>query len=203
MSTFEFGHVLTIAGAQATIIISFFLLLSGSLSWKQVSSVMNMRGIKGYFSFYQASPFDVTELRVNLTNLQKKVGPFHVHHFPLLSVMAPPSNLCSNDNVGGHWNPLEVNTSAPTYPTAPGSTHDRYEIGDLSGKHMSLENQSQVDAVFQDFNLPLFGQNSIVGRSVVIHEVDGPLGSYGEDDWAAEDCDLKLNDRQQLKLVRT
>ncbi|XP_029353175.1 uncharacterized protein cusr [Echeneis naucrates] len=140
---------------------------------KQVSSVMNMRGIKGYFSFYQASPFDVTELRVNLTNLQKKVGPFHVHHFPLLSVMAPPSNLCSNDNVGGHWNPLEVNTSAPTYPTAPGSTHDRYEIGDLSGKHMSLENQSQVDAVFQDFNLPLFGQNSIVGRSVVIHEVDG------------------------------
>lgn len=34
---------------------------------KQVSAVVNMRGIKGYFSFRQASPFDVTELRVNLT----------------------------------------------------------------------------------------------------------------------------------------
>ncbi|XP_071361370.1 uncharacterized protein cusr [Trachinotus anak] len=140
---------------------------------KQVIAAVNMRGIKGYFSFRQASPFDVTELRVNLTNLQNRVGPYHVHNFPVPSVRSPPSSLCSNDNVGGHWNPFQVNTSAPQYPSGPGSTHDRYEIGDLSAKHMSLEGRNESDVMFKDFNLPLFGKNSIVGRSVVIHQTDG------------------------------
>lgn len=140
---------------------------------KQVSAVINMRGIKGFFRFRQTSPFDVTELSVNLTNLQSRVGPYHVHIYPVPSVGSSPSSMCSNDNVGGHWNPFGSNTSDPTYPKRPGSTHDMYEIGDLSNKHMSLAGQNRVDLVFTDFNLPLFGHNSIVGRSVVIHETDG------------------------------
>ncbi|XP_034454481.1 uncharacterized protein cusr isoform X2 [Hippoglossus hippoglossus] len=135
---------------------------------KQVTAVVNMRGIKGYFSFRQASCFDATELSVNLTNLQSRVGPYHVHLFPV-----PSPRLCSNDNVGGHWNPFKVKTSDPTYPKVPGSTHDKYEIGDLSAKHMSLAGKNEANMVFTDFNLPLFGQNSIVGRSVVIHQTDG------------------------------
>ncbi|XP_054897062.1 uncharacterized protein LOC129366944 isoform X2 [Poeciliopsis prolifica] len=38
---------------------------------------------------------------------------------------------------------------------------------------MSLSGRSAFDMTFTDFNLPLFGQNSIVGRSVVIHLVNG------------------------------
>ena len=140
---------------------------------KQVSAVMNMRGIRGYFSFRQASPFDVTEVRVNLTNLQNRVGTYHVHNFPVPSIRLPRSSMCSNDNVGGHWNPFGLNTSAPTYPNGPGSTHDMYEVGDLSAKHMLLTGRNAVDVMFKDFNLPLFGKNSIVGRSVVIHQADG------------------------------
>lgn len=140
---------------------------------KQVGAVVNMKGIKGYFSFRQASPFDVTEVRVNLSNLQSRVGPYHVHSFPVPSVRLPISSLCSNDNVGGHWNPFGINTSDSSYPKVPGSTHDRYEIGDLSTKHMSLTGKNNFNMVFTDFNLPLFGQNSIVGRSVVIHQTDG------------------------------
>ncbi|KAM8879791.1 uncharacterized protein cusr [Spinachia spinachia] len=140
---------------------------------KQVSAVVNMRGIKGYFSFRQASPFDVTFLRVNLTNLQKLVSTYHVHGFPLPYVRTPSSSRCTNDNVAGHWNPFGVNTTSPTYPQGPGSTHDMYEIGDLSAKHMSLADTSEVDLMFTDFSLPLFGRNSIVGRSVVIHQPDG------------------------------
>ncbi|KAG7223647.1 hypothetical protein INR49_015372 [Caranx melampygus] len=143
------------------------------ISEKQVTAPVNMRGIKGYFSFRQASPFDLTVLKVNLTNLENRVGPYHVHNFPLPSVRSPPSSQCSNDNVGGHLNPFKVNTSDPSYPTGPGETHDRYEIGDLSGKHMSLAGKNEVDVMFSDYNLPLFGQNSIVGRSVVIHLTDG------------------------------
>ncbi|XP_023190475.1 uncharacterized protein LOC102220097 [Xiphophorus maculatus] len=136
---------------------------------KEVRAVMSMRGIKGYFIFRQASPFDVTQLSVNLTNLRELVGPYHVHNFPVPSVR---SGQCSNDNVGGHWNPFAVDTTSPTYPAGPGSTHDKYEIGDLSAKHMSLSGRSAFDMTFTDFNLPLFGQNSIVGRSVVIHLVN-------------------------------
>ncbi|XP_031720508.1 uncharacterized protein cusr [Anarrhichthys ocellatus] len=140
---------------------------------KQVNAVLNMREIKGYFIFRQASPFDMTELRVNLTNLKSRVGPYHVHNFPLPSVRSPSSSRCSNDNVGGHWNPFSVNTNSPTYPNGPGSTHDMYEIGDLGTKHMSLAGRNEMDMMFTDFNLPLFGPNSIVGRSVVIHQTDG------------------------------
>ncbi|XP_068606911.1 uncharacterized protein cusr [Brachionichthys hirsutus] len=136
---------------------------------KQVSAVLNMRGIRGYISFRQTSPFEVTELRVNLNNLRERVGTYHVHKFPILSISSPPSSVCSLDNVGGHWNPFGLNTSAPSYPNGPGSTHDLYELGDLSTKHMSLAGLNSTNVMFMDFNLPLFGNNSIVGRSVVIH----------------------------------
>uniref|UniRef100_A0A3B3ZFU0 Superoxide dismutase copper/zinc binding domain-containing protein n=1 Tax=Periophthalmus magnuspinnatus TaxID=409849 RepID=A0A3B3ZFU0_9GOBI len=123
------------------------------LPGKQVSAMINMKGIKGYFKFQQDSPFSVTELTVNLTNLQSKVGPYHVHLFPVPSLRNPLSN--------------------PNYPQGPGSTHDRYEIGDLGTKHMSLAGLTEFEGVFEDYNLPLYGQNSIVGRSVVIHELNG------------------------------
>lgn len=137
---------------------------------KQVKAVLSMKGITGYLSFHQASPFDVTNIRVDLANLEGKVGPYHIHQFPVPSVR---SSRCSNDNVAGHWNPFAINTRDPSYPKVPGSTHDRYEMGDLSAKHMSLADKNEVNVTFADFNLPLFGQNSIVGRSVVIHQTDG------------------------------
>lgn len=140
---------------------------------KQVSAIVNMRGIRGYFSFYQPSPFHVTEMRVNLINLRSKVSTYHVHQFPVPSLMASQSSMCSNGNVGGHWNPFGRNVSSPEYPNGPDSTHDNYEVGDLSRKHMLLEGQNEVSMVFNDFNLPLFGPKSIVGRSIVIHRLDG------------------------------
>lgn len=143
------------------------------LPGKQVSAVVNMLGIKGHLRFEQPSPFDVTEFRLNLTNLQSRVGPYHVHKFPVRSVRSPVSSICSNDDLGGHWNPFGLNTSAPTYPKRPGSTFDMYEVGDLSGKHLFLTGLNEVDAVFNDSSLPLFGPNSIVGRSVVIHQGNG------------------------------
>lgn len=161
----------------------FLLLRQGSgfqcaqlypLPVKEVSAVVDMRGIRGYLSFRQNSPFDLTTVRVNLTNLRGMVGGYHVHMFPLPSLRTPVSRMCSNDNVGGHWNPFAIDTSDPSYPMGPGSTHDMYEVGDLSSKHGSLANRTEVDQSFTDFNLPLFGPNSVVGRSVVLHlQADG------------------------------
>ncbi len=140
-----------------------------SVAMKVVSAVVNMQGIKGYFSFHQPSPFDLTSITVNLTNLDRRVGPYHVHEFPLPQMNSPSESSCSNNNLGGHWNPFNVNTQAPGYPPPRGSTHDLFEVGDLSSKHESLENMNNFQATFLDWNLPLFGRNSIVGRSVVIH----------------------------------
>uniref|UniRef100_A0A3P9B450 Superoxide dismutase copper/zinc binding domain-containing protein n=1 Tax=Maylandia zebra TaxID=106582 RepID=A0A3P9B450_9CICH len=117
--------------------------------------------------FRQASPFDLTELSVNLTNLQSNVAFYHVHDFPVRSL----TNRCSNDSIGDHWNPFSLNRSSPTYPRVPGSTHDMYEVGDLSAKHGSIAGKNMVDMTFTDFNLPLFGKNSIVGRSVCNYNI--------------------------------
>ena len=50
-------------------------------------------------------------------------------------------------------------------------TDDEYEIGDLSGKYGSFLNLTTYDKRHIDYNLPLFGRNSIQGRSVVIHKL--------------------------------
>ncbi|KAJ8264487.1 hypothetical protein GJAV_G00149720, partial [Gymnothorax javanicus] len=139
---------------------------------KQVNALFSMKGVRGYFSFIQHSPFDVTNVRVNLTGLNSQGRGYHVHLFPLPQ-MSASEGLCSNDNVGGHWNPFNLNTSDPDYPTLPGQTHDMYEVGDLSSKHGSLGPTENFEDSFTDFNLPLFGNNSIVGRSVVIHFENG------------------------------
>lgn len=147
---------------------------------KQVMAVVDMKGIKGQLTFRQASPFDPTTIWVNLTNLRRAVAGYHVHMFPLPSLQTPVSRMCSNDNVGGHWNPFGINTSDPSYPRVPGSTHDQYEVGDLSSKHGSLADLDDVNQTFIDFHLPLFGRNSIVGRSVVIHlRTDGSRYACG------------------------
>lgn len=144
-----------------------------TLEPKEVSALIDMRGVKGSITFLQPSPFDLTTLSVNLTNLKKRVGPYHVHLFPTLQMKSPPEITCSNDNVGGHWNPFYVDTQPSVYPPPPGSTHDNYEIGDLSSKHGSLSNADDIQMSFIDWNLPLYGQNSIVGRSVVLHQPNG------------------------------
>ena len=50
-------------------------------------------------------------------------------------------------------------------------TDDEYEIGDLSGKYGSFLNFMNYRKEHTDYNLPLFGRNSIQGRSVVIHKL--------------------------------
>ncbi|KAJ8365455.1 hypothetical protein SKAU_G00142860 [Synaphobranchus kaupii] len=140
---------------------------------KQVNARVNMKGARGYISFSQPSPFDVTNIMVNLTDLKSRVSGYHVHQFPLPQMMSTREGLCSNDNVGGHWNPFNLNTTDPAYPRVPGETHDMYEVGDLSSKHGSLGGTDNFEASFTDWNLPLFGRNSITGRSVVIHYPNG------------------------------
>eukprot|EP00062_Callorhinchus_milii_P017880 gi/632970740/ref/XP_007901815.1/ PREDICTED: uncharacterized protein LOC103185229 isoform X1 [Callorhinchus milii] len=156
------------------------------LEAKRVSAVIGMKGVKGYLNFSQISPFDPTIFTIFLTNLNKLAKAYHVHNFPVPQQRTAKDMLCSNDNLGGHWNPFGLDTSSTSYPKFPNGTHDHYEVGDLSGRHGSLADMNEFEKTFKDWNLPLFGTNSIVGRSVVIHHPNssrwlcGSIGYPGE-----------------------
>jgi hypothetical protein len=75
---------------------------------------------------------------------------------------------CSSDAVYGHYNPFGIDVAVGPSPKV-GSV-DQYEVGDLSGKFGPLDNKMKERIEFIDLNLALHGQNSIIGRSVVIHK---------------------------------
>ncbi|XP_041065345.1 uncharacterized protein cusr [Carcharodon carcharias] len=136
---------------------------------KQVWAYIDMEAAKGTFTFRQVSPFDITNYTVSLMNLREMASAYHVHNFPVPQRSSPEDKLCGNDNLGGHWNPFRKVASSPSYPQNTNETHDQYEIGDLSGRHGFLNGLKNYEITFKDWNLPLFGKNSIIGRSVVIH----------------------------------
>ncbi|XP_072882964.1 uncharacterized protein cusr [Hemitrygon akajei] len=153
---------------------------------KQVCASVNMKGVKGRFCFRQASPFDATYYTMSLMNLRWMAAAYHVHNYPVPQRSSPADKLCSSDNLGGHLNPFGKNSSGPSYPQSTNETHDQYEVGDLSGRHGFLKGLDMVEHNFTDWNLPLFGRNSIIGRSIVIHHpnssrwVCGTIGYPGE-----------------------
>ena len=80
---------------------------------------------------------------------------------------------CEDSSLYGHWNPRNVNPKTSPRP-GKGST-DQYELGDLSGKFGTLDGLTQYEAAFNDTNFPIFGYESILGRSIVIHKKEKNL----------------------------
>lgn len=140
---------------------------------KEVKAFINMDGVKGDFTFKQNYRTDPTIITVKLDNLRGRGKFYHVHEFPFLQRQLKGDNPCSAESVGGHHNPFAV--EAKLDPLI--STNDHYEIGDLSGKHGTLPEEQGISTFYfnshVDFNLPLFGIHSIVGRSIVIHTDNG------------------------------
>ena len=99
----------------------------------------------GTVRFRQASGEDPMYIDVDLSGLNSMAGGYHVHTSPITSG-------CGAESTGGHW-----------------LRDDEYDIGDLATKHGSLSGLSVLSASYVDTDLSLFGEYSIVGRSVVIH----------------------------------
>ncbi|KAF0312829.1 Cell surface Cu-only superoxide dismutase 5 [Amphibalanus amphitrite] len=120
--------------------------------------------IKGKIEFIQESPYTITNTETDLTGLDGAAGGYHVH---LVPVQLKDEFPCHNIAIGGHFNPYGINPRASP-PPGHGSS-DQYESGDLSGKYGELTGRSEVQRVSNDTNLQLFGPDTILGRSVVIH----------------------------------
>ena len=122
-------------------------------------------GVSGQIVFKQSSPFSPTTVRIHLSGLSSGADGYHIHEFPVDETISGSSKCTA---AGGHFNPRNIvrNSSSP-------ATFDAYEIGDLSGKSTDLTNFDTYDLTYSDPYLGLFGMESIVGRSVVIHRPNG------------------------------
>lgn len=125
--------------------------------------------VTGSIMFDQKSPLDVVNINVNLKTLLKRGGGYHVHEWPVPQQVDENEPMCDSAHVGGHFNPLNIHVDA-LYPKPTTATPDKYEVGDISGKFGELTSKNSYEMNLTDPNLQLFGKNSIVGRSLVIHK---------------------------------
>lgn len=144
---------------------------------KTVRAEFSQNNVTGIVTFTQASLWESTNITVDLKNLRQMAGGYHVHKFPVPMRYLTSDFPGSADNVAGHFNPYNIDTTAD--PDYPNGTNDQYELGDISGKFGSLAGQDDFSGTFEDWNMPLFGANSIVGRSVIIHLASSERWAYG------------------------
>lgn len=128
-------------------------------------------GVKGYIKLSQESMYDPTTIDVNVTGLRSLAGGYHIHAWPVPQKLEKSETVCDPSHVAGHFNP---NNIVVANSPSPGSgTPDQYEIGDISGKFGLLNGKSELITTYMDYNLPLYGINSVIGRSIVIHKESG------------------------------
>ena len=130
-------------------------------------TTLSRDGVTGTISFQQMSPFDPTMVSVDLSGLGGKAGGYHIHKWPVPEKWSADQSICSADYVSGHFNPFSINTS--TDPAPASGTNDQYEVGDLSSKFGLLAGLTEKSDNYTDYNLQLFGINSVIGRSIVVH----------------------------------
>ena len=99
---------------------------------------------------------------------------WHLHTLPVAStanIVAPAA--CSPDEAGGHYNPFGVPVGVRPYASR---SPQAYEVGDLYGKHGTLDLPTAADyaRVYTDMQLPLTGAvgAGVIGGSVLIHAQD-------------------------------
>lgn len=136
---------------------------------REVKAEFNFDGVKGFLRFSQRYSVDPTVSTINFKNLLARGREVKIHEYPLSPDITISSDLRCHESIVGHvYNPLSiVSTHSPL-----NGTDDQYPIGDLSGKYGLLPDTSDNSMYFTvsvDMNLPLFGANSIIGRSVVIY----------------------------------
>jgi len=121
-------------------------------------------GVSGSITFSQESSEEPTTIVVNIEGLTPGNHGFHIH------VFGDYSNGCIS--AGGHFNPHGKNHGAP-------SDEERH-VGDLG--NITAGEDGKVNVTLQDKLITLQGENSIIGRSVVVHAGEDDLGKGGHDD---------------------
>lgn len=121
--------------------------------------------VSGLVTFEQASPSEETTVTWEITgNDPNAQRGFHVHQF------GDNTNGCTS--AGPHFNPFGQTHGAP---------HDEVRhVGDLG--NIQTDSNGVAQGSKTDKLLTLFGENSILGRTVVVHGGEDDLGKGGHPD---------------------
>lgn len=119
--------------------------------------------------FSQASPRDPVVVRLNITFMPannpivNQIRGVHIHTFGLSGQVFDPSQMCNS--AGPHWNPV-------------GTRHG--SVVDMNSHSGDLGNVQTVNGriitTISSSKLQLSGPNSIIGRSLVLHERADDMG---------------------------
>eukprot|EP01089_Gocevia_fonbrunei_P013301 TRINITY_DN3380_c0_g1_i1.p1 TRINITY_DN3380_c0_g1~~TRINITY_DN3380_c0_g1_i1.p1 ORF type:complete len:169 (-),score=53.11 TRINITY_DN3380_c0_g1_i1:50-511(-) len=120
-------------------------------------------GVSGTVHFSQTEGA-VATIKVELTGLKPGEHGFHVHEF------GDNTNGCIS--AGGHFNPHGKTHGGP-------SDEERH-VGDLG--NVTADDKGNVSATLTDKQVTLFGEHTVVGRTMVVHADTDDLGQGGHDD---------------------
>uniref|UniRef100_Q07182 Superoxide dismutase [Cu-Zn] n=1 Tax=Chymomyza amoena TaxID=7293 RepID=SODC_CHYAM len=118
---------------------------------------------KGTVYFEQEDACAPVKVCGEITGLNKGQHGFHVHEF------GDNTNGCMSS--GPHFNPLNKEHGAPT--------DENRHLGDLGNIEAPGDGPTKV--CINDSKITLFGENSIVGRTVVVHADPDDLGKGGHE----------------------
>lgn len=114
---------------------------------------------KGLVSFHQETPTASTQIVVSCTGLKpNSLHGFHIHEFGDLT------DGCNS--AGPHYNPRNK--------THGGPLDEERHVGDLG--NLKTDERGNTYLAMNDKHIRLFGDESVLGRSCVVHEGKDDLG---------------------------
>jgi len=117
--------------------------------------------IRGYVKFVQIVGTNNTIIDINLSGFEPNTSHgFHIHEKSI-----KPSDSC--DLAGSHFDP----TGSPH--GGPHDSQKKRHIGDLG--NILADANGNVKVKFSDYYIELSGSNSIVDRTIVVHEKEDDL----------------------------
>ncbi|KAN0019193.1 hypothetical protein ACTFIU_002395 [Dictyostelium citrinum] len=115
-------------------------------------------GVDGIINFKQHDNKSPVVISGVITGLKQGKHGFHVHEF------GDTTNGCIS--AGAHYNPFKKEHAGPN--------DENRHVGDLGNIESNQDKKSIINIT--DNIITLFGQHSIVGRSIVVHEKEDDLG---------------------------
>lgn len=121
-------------------------------------------GVCGTVSFFQPDPATI-EISYKLTGMTPGKHGFHIHE------KADFSNGCAS--AGPHYNPFGKNHGAP-------DDADRH-VGDMG--NVVADKDGNAEGMIRDGLIKIFGEYTVVGRSIMVHADPDDLGKGPLEGW--------------------
>lgn len=134
-------------------------------NYNEVAVLKGNQGISGVVSFEQANENEEVKIRYEIIGFEpNSYHGLHIHEF------GDNTNGCTS--AGPHFNPFNKTHGAPT--------DEIRHVGDLG--NIQCDSTGVAKGTFNDSVIKLSGQNSILGRSIVVHAGRDDLGKGGNEE---------------------